>query len=179
MNRTVAAFIALLVPRSAFGEIEVSDQFDHPNGRDRLVLYRAIGPLYWRLMSDANTGGKVGEPHALVWQQQSGGRWRTRASISAWRVARAAGGGSLVQAHSIDPESGVAIILLGHPGKLRPVRVEELSSEILEELKKRDLPPDGVKISQGSFAWTSWDMRRNREVAVLQKVSGPFDAFDG
>lgn len=175
MKRFARTLAALFLPRAAFGSLVVSKQYDHPGGCDRLLLRMAEGTLYWRLMM--RQGHRAGEFHSVVWEKYAGGRWRTRARITR-RHLDWAGRYWATHVHSIDPASGVAIIKVAHMGPLRPARLDELPAQTLEDMKKAGFAPEGVRVAEAIYEWVSWDMRKNRKVAVLRSGIDPFDKFE-
>lgn len=176
MKRFARTLAALFLPRAAFGKVEVSGQYDHPDGRNRLVLYYAWAPLYSRVMMP-DAGHRAGEFHSVAWEQYAGGRWRTRARFTR-RHLDWAGRCWVTQIHGIDPASGMAIIQTARMGPVRPARLEELPPEAMEEMRKTGFSPERARVAEAIHDWVSWDMRKNRKVAVLRTHAAQFEKFE-
>jgi hypothetical protein len=109
-----------------------------------------------KLLEAVGTEGDAFDFHELLWQRWDGGAW-----VEVLNIPRQLFQGDhplrrwVSRVHSIDPESGRAIISVG----------------------KGDVP-EGNKCIHYHYTWREWDLRGNKEIAVLKLCKDPFDPLE-
>ena len=129
-----------------FGQYFIDGEVKSSDGAHRLLtLLEAVG-----------TDGNSFDFHKLLWQRRDGESW-----VDVLSVTKESFQGKhplqrwVSRVHSIDPESGRAII----------------------SVAENDLP-EGSKRVHCYYTWREWDLKNNKEIAVLKKCDRPFDPFE-
>ena len=132
-------------------KIVTFDDVVSAGGADRLLLRYVEDP------DDADAEFQGLDFHSVAWEVRQGDLWFEKVVITAADFQRGNDRTRWVSAlHHWNPVSGVAILQVGE-----------------------EPAPRLTQVHRAMYSWREWDLRNNREIAVLRDCRSPFENPDG
>jgi hypothetical protein len=123
---------------------------------DEIVSAGGADRLVLRYVLDPDDGEGL-DFHSVAWEVRQGDLWFEHVVITAADFQRGNNRGRWVSAlHHWNPVSGVAILQVGE-----------------------EPAPRSTQVHRSMYSWREWDLRNNREIAVLRDCRSPFENPDG